>query len=59
KPFAKVGLTFADKIPGIPLGKDQYRALDIDNTVTDNDINAFDVTESDLKTYREYLNLKG
>ena len=53
--LAGVGLTLAGKIPGFPMGADQYRSLQFDNTTADNDIGAFGVSESDLTTLGAYL----
>jgi NADH dehydrogenase len=53
--FARLGLTAADPIPFVPFGSDQYRSLELDNTVSDNDIGAFGVEEGDLTTLAEYL----
>jgi uncharacterized protein YbjT (DUF2867 family) len=53
--LAKVGLTALGSIPGAPMGADQYRSLQFDNTTDNNDIGAFDVTEGDLTTLGEYL----
>jgi NADH dehydrogenase len=52
--MAKLGLTAMGSV-GLPMGKDQYRSLQFDNTVGSNDIEAFGVTESDLTTLRSYL----
>jgi NADH dehydrogenase len=53
--LAGVGLTLAGKIPGFPMGADQYRSLQFDNTTADNDIGAFGVSEDDLTTLGAYL----
>jgi len=53
--LAGVGLTIAGSIPGFPMGADQYRSLQFDNTTDDNDIDAFDVTPAELTTLAEYL----
>ena len=53
--LAGIGLTIAGKIPGFPMGADQYRSLQFDNTTADNDIGAFGVSESDLTTLGAYL----
>jgi uncharacterized protein YbjT (DUF2867 family) len=54
-PLAGVGLRIADKVPFIPMGADQYRSLQFDNVTDDNDVGAFGVEESDLRTLRSYL----
>jgi len=53
--LAGVGLSVMGKVPGIPMGADQYRSLKMDNTTADNDIGAFDVDESELQTLGAYL----
>jgi NADH dehydrogenase len=53
--LAKVGLTVLGSLPGAPMGADQYRSLQFDNTTDDNDVAAFDVAESDLRTLGDYL----
>jgi uncharacterized protein YbjT (DUF2867 family) len=53
--LAKIGLTALGSLPGAPMGADQYRSLQFDNTTDHNDIGAFDVTEGDLTTLSEYL----
>lgn len=54
-PLAKVGMTIGGNLPGFPFGPDQYRGLKQDHTVEDNDIAAFDVTESDMTTFPAFL----
>ncbi|WP_435062635.1 complex I NDUFA9 subunit family protein [Halobaculum sp. EA56] len=54
--LAKVGLTVLGSV-GFPMGRDQYRSLQFDNVVSDNDVGAFGVAEADLKTFDEYLGL--
>lgn len=56
-PLAGLGLRLADPLPFVPFGSDQYRSLKLDNTVDDNDVAAFDVAESELRTLTEYLGL--
>ncbi|MFB6222013.1 MAG: complex I NDUFA9 subunit family protein [Halolamina sp.] len=53
--LAKLGLSALDYLPGFPFGSDQYRSLEMDNTVEDNDVTAFGVTEDDLTTLSEFL----
>jgi NADH dehydrogenase len=53
--LARIGLSVADHIPGVPMGSDQYRSLQFDNAVADNDLEAFGVTESDIRTLADYL----
>lgn len=54
--LAGVGLSIGGKIPGFPMGSDQYRSLKFDNTTSDNDVGAFDREEASLQTLSSYLN---
>ena len=54
-PLAKVGLTVLGAVPGFPMGPDQYRSLQFDNTTADNDIGAFGTDEAEMTTLAEYL----
>ncbi|MFC7116162.1 complex I NDUFA9 subunit family protein [Natronoarchaeum sp. GCM10025703] len=56
-PLAKIGLTLAGPLPFIPMGPDQARSLQLDNTTEDNDVTAFDVDPESLTTLQEYLGL--
>lgn len=53
--LAKVGLSVLGSVPGAPMGADQYRSLQFDNTTDRNDVESFGVTESELTTLGEYL----
>lgn len=53
--LAHVGLALADVIPGFPMGPDQYRALQFDNTVAENDATAFGRDPSELRPLADYL----
>lgn len=53
--LAGVGLSVGGKIPGFPMGADQYRSLRFDNTTADNDIDAFGAAEASLTTLGSYL----
>lgn len=55
--LAKIGLSLADHLPGAPMGSDQYRSLQFDNTTADNDVGAFGVDESELGTLASYLDV--
>ncbi|WP_418286197.1 complex I NDUFA9 subunit family protein [Halorubrum sp. DTA46] len=57
-PLAKIGLTVLGAVPGFPMGPDQYRSLQFDNTTTDNDIAAFGVEESELTTLAAHLGVE-
>ena len=54
-PLARVGLTVAGAVPGFPMGADQYRSLKFDSVPAHNDVDAFGVSESVLKTLDDYL----
>jgi NADH dehydrogenase len=53
--LTKVGLSIGGRIPGFPMGSDQYRSLQFDNVTSDNDVGAFGREESDLTTLSAYL----
>ena len=53
--LAGVGLSVMDAVPGMPMGKDQYRSLNFDNTTADNDVGAFGVDDGRLTAFRAYL----
>jgi uncharacterized protein YbjT (DUF2867 family) len=53
--LAKIGLSTLDYLPGFPFGSDQYRSLEMDNTVGDNDVTAFGVSAGDLTTLSAFL----
>jgi NADH dehydrogenase len=55
--LARVGLAVGGAIPGFPMGPDQYRSLQFDNTTDHNDIDAFDVSTDELVTLGGYLGL--
>ncbi|PSQ04138.1 complex I NDUFA9 subunit family protein [Halobacteriales archaeon QS_4_69_31] len=54
--MAKVGLTVLGSV-GFSMGPDQYRSLQLDNVTADNDIGAFGVDESELRSLANYLGL--
>ncbi len=55
--LAKLGLTMAGPVPFVPFGPDQARSLELDNRVATNDVTAFGVEETDLRSLEEYLGL--
>ena len=57
--LAGVGLKTLSVVPGFPMGGDQYRSLKFENTVADNDVDAFGVDPSELRTLGEYLGVAG
>ncbi|MXR51847.1 NAD(P)H-binding protein [Halovenus sp. WSH3] len=56
--LAEVGLRVAGAIPGFPMGPDQYRSLQFDNTTSENDISAFGLETDDLTTLSSYLGVE-
>ena len=58
-PLARVGATVAEVLPGVPIGRDQYRVQRLDNTVADNDVTAFGIEEDALSTLSAYLDRDG
>ncbi|AHF98602.1 NADH dehydrogenase [Halostagnicola larsenii XH-48] len=57
--LAKVGLSAVGPVPFVPFGPDQARSLEIDNTVSENDVSAFGVEDGDLTTLSAHLGLEG
>ncbi|MFD1569308.1 complex I NDUFA9 subunit family protein [Halorubrum laminariae] len=57
-PLAKIGLSVLGAVPGFPMGPDQYRSLQFDNTTADNDIDAFGVDAAELTTLSGYLGVE-
>jgi uncharacterized protein YbjT (DUF2867 family) len=53
--LAGLGLTVAEFLPGLRMGRDQYRSLTLDNTTHDNAIETFGLTEDELTTLSAYL----
>ena len=53
--LAGIGLSVAGSIPGFPMGADQYRSLQFDNTTDDNAVSAFGMTDADLTSLRSHL----
>jgi uncharacterized protein YbjT (DUF2867 family) len=56
--LAGIGLKVLGNVPGFPMGGDQYRSLKLDNTTTENDVEAFDHPREDLRRVREYLGVE-
>ena len=56
--LSKLGLTAAGPLPFVPFGPDQARSLEVENTVSDNDVSAFGYSADELTTLREYLGLE-
>lgn len=55
--MADIGLGLLGAVGG-PMGKDQARSLRMDNTVADNDVEAFGRSEDELRTLGEYLGIE-
>lgn len=53
--LAGVGLKTLGAVPGFPMGGDQYRSLQFDNTTEENDLDAFGIGLGTLTTLAEYL----
>lgn len=53
--LAKVGLTLADPLPFVPLGRDQARVLTFDNVVSTNDVVRFDRDLEELRPFRSAI----
>jgi NADH dehydrogenase len=56
--LAGVGLKTLGALPGFPMGGDQYRSLQFDNTTDDNDVDAFGRSPAALTTLGAYLGLE-
>jgi len=56
--LAGIGLKTLGAVPGFPMGADQYRSLNFDNTTDDNDVAAFGFDLDDLTTLGAYLGLE-
>jgi len=57
-PLARIGLGVLGAVPGFPMGSDQYRSLQFDNTTDDNDVDAFGIDPDDLTTLGSYLGVE-
>ena len=53
--LAGIGLKTLSVVPGFPMGGDQYRSLNFDNTTDDNDVGAFGVDPTEMQTLGAYL----
>ncbi|PSP95972.1 complex I NDUFA9 subunit family protein [Halobacteriales archaeon QS_4_62_28] len=53
--LAGVGLKTLDVVPGFPMGADQYRSLNFDNTTRENESTAFGVETGEMTSLHEYL----
>ncbi|WP_158058237.1 NAD(P)H-binding protein [Halorussus halophilus] len=53
--LASVGFSVAERVPGVPFGRDQFRVFAADNVVPSNDVTAFGVSEDDLRSLTDYL----
>lgn len=58
-PLARVGLTVADPLPCFPMGLDQYRSLEMDNVVEDeNEVAEFGFSEGSMRRFGDYLGVE-
>lgn len=55
--ISKIGMTVMGVVPGLRLGPDQFKGLKADNRVPNNDIDSFGVSEDEMTTFEEYLDL--
>ncbi|OAQ53180.1 NAD-dependent epimerase [Natrinema mahii] len=53
--LAGVVARVVDPLPWIPFGRDQYRALSLDNTTTDDALEAFGIDPASLRTLSAYI----
>ena len=53
--LARIGLSIGDVLPFVPMGRDQYRSLQFDNTTTTNDVEAFGLGANELTNLSTYL----
>ena len=56
--LAEIGLYALDPVHSIPLGIDQARALEMSNVTDHNDVDAFGLEPSDLRSLRDYLGVE-
>jgi NADH dehydrogenase len=56
--LSKVGMSAMGVVPGLRLGPDQFRGLKADNRVSDNDVDAFGISEDDMRTFEDYLGIE-
>jgi len=54
--LAGIGLTTLGVLPGFPMDRDQYHGLKVSN-ISENDVDHFDIDESELRTFGDYLEL--
>ena len=54
-PLAGLGMTLGGMLPGFPFGADQYRSLQMDLVVSENDTDDFGIEESHLRSLADYL----
>ncbi len=53
--LAGLAMTLAGPLPFVPFGREQYRGLQVDQTIDANDVTAFGRQPADLRTFRRYL----
>jgi len=54
-PLAALGAAAADLVPWLPVGRDQYRALQHDNVAADSDVSAFGADPERLTSLAAYV----
>ncbi len=54
-PLAGLALTVAGPLPFVPFGRDQYRGLQVEQTVESNNIDAFGQQPAALRSFADYL----
>ncbi|MFQ3275453.1 MAG: nucleoside-diphosphate-sugar epimerase [Candidatus Nanohaloarchaea archaeon] len=57
-PLFRLSMSFSERIPISPFGKEQYYSLKTDNVTEDNDVEDLGMKISEMKTLDEYLELK-
>lgn len=56
--LAKLGLSLLELVPRAPMGTDQYRSLQFDNTTTENDVAVFGLEPDELTSLAEYFGVE-
>lgn len=56
--LAKLGLSVLELVPRAPMGTDQYRSLQFDNTTTENDVSVFGLGPDALTSLAEYFGVE-
>lgn len=56
--LAKIGLSLLELVPRAPMGMDQYRSLQFDNTTAENEVAVFGFDPESLTSLAEYLGVE-